>query len=249
MVVNILIADDNIYYAKNLMTYINETSKEIRVCNIAIDGNEVLNFLNETIDIVLLDLNMPNCSGIEVLKKLSVKQREKYNKSFIIISGEDFIFNDEIVNNDVVYKVLPKILSMQEICSEIEKLVEEKVKEKELNSLKLRIINELTNLGYEISHKGTIYLIDIIYTSYEKGIVENLTKEIYPVIAKKYNQSINNIKSNVIRATEAMYYNCEEKKFKEYFRFFDIKKPTIKIVVSTIVSRLRLKEIREKETV
>ena len=74
-----------------------------------------------------------------------------------------------------------------------------KVKEKELNSLKLRIINELTNLGYEISHKGTIYLIDIIYTSYEKGIVENLTKEIYPVIAKKYNQSINNIKSNVIK--------------------------------------------------
>ena len=46
-----------------------------------------------------------------------------------------------------------------------------------------------------------------------------------------------------------MYYNCEEKKFKEYFGFFDIKKPTIKIVVSTIVSRLRYKEIREREKV
>ena len=36
MVVNILIADDNIYYAKNLMTYINDASKEIRVCNICL---------------------------------------------------------------------------------------------------------------------------------------------------------------------------------------------------------------------
>ena len=71
MVVNILIADDNIYYAKNLMTYINETSKEIRVCNIAIDGNEVLNFLNDTIDIVLLDLNMPNVNGFVVLEYMS----------------------------------------------------------------------------------------------------------------------------------------------------------------------------------
>ena len=33
--VNVVIADDNINYAINLMNYINSSSKSIRVCNIA----------------------------------------------------------------------------------------------------------------------------------------------------------------------------------------------------------------------
>ena len=42
-------------------------------------------------------------------------------------------------------------------------------------------------------------------------------QDIYPIIARKYNKKIGSIKSNVIRATEAMYYNCEENTIKEYF--------------------------------
>ena len=36
--VNILIADDNIYYAKILMDLINNSIKDIKIINIAIDG-------------------------------------------------------------------------------------------------------------------------------------------------------------------------------------------------------------------
>lgn len=40
---NILIADDNLYYAKLLMNTINENNKNIRVTHIAINGKETLN--------------------------------------------------------------------------------------------------------------------------------------------------------------------------------------------------------------
>ncbi len=39
---NILIADDNIDYAINLMNYLNENNDIIRVCNIAKDGKKKL---------------------------------------------------------------------------------------------------------------------------------------------------------------------------------------------------------------
>lgn len=59
--VNILIADDNIYYAKMLMNTINvDTNKNIRVTHISVDGKETLEILeNNNIDVVLLDLKTP----------------------------------------------------------------------------------------------------------------------------------------------------------------------------------------------
>ena len=69
---NILIADDNIDYARNLMHFINSNSDKVRVSDISIDGKETLEILNNSnnIDIVILDLKMPFLNGIEIIKKL-----------------------------------------------------------------------------------------------------------------------------------------------------------------------------------
>ena len=55
--VNVLIADDNVDYAINLMNYINEKNENIKVCNIAKNGKETLEILNlkDNIDVILLD--------------------------------------------------------------------------------------------------------------------------------------------------------------------------------------------------
>lgn len=50
---NILIADDNINYAISLMNYINQTNKNIKVCNISKDGKETLETLNKKIVLML----------------------------------------------------------------------------------------------------------------------------------------------------------------------------------------------------
>ena len=118
----------------------------------------------------------------------------------------------------------------------------EKEREKEFEKLHIRIIKELMYLGYDFSHKGTKYLIDIIYITcirYNENIIENLSKTIYPIIAKKYGQKSNNIKSKVIRATETMYYNCEESKLKKYFMYEDIKKPKVKTVIATVIAKIK----------
>ena len=73
--VNILIADDNIDYAVNLMNYISKENNNIKVCNIAKNGKETLEILNlkDNIDIILLDYKMPIYNG-KSLGKYSKKR-------------------------------------------------------------------------------------------------------------------------------------------------------------------------------
>lgn len=54
---NILIADDNIYYAKTLINYIMADNEEMRLVNTSTNGQEVLESIrSEHIDLVILDL-------------------------------------------------------------------------------------------------------------------------------------------------------------------------------------------------
>lgn len=67
MAVNILLADDHRMVREGLKQLL-ETDSEINVVAEAGDGYECLNLTNKTKpDIVLLDINMPNMDGIQVL--------------------------------------------------------------------------------------------------------------------------------------------------------------------------------------
>ena len=77
--VNVLIADNNINYVKNLMNYINEGNEKIRVTKIAEDGMETLKILNndKNIDIALLDFDMPGYDANQICKKVINKEKYK----------------------------------------------------------------------------------------------------------------------------------------------------------------------------
>ena len=69
-------------------------------------------------------------------------------------------------------------------------------------------------------------------------MVENLQSDIYPIIAKKYNKTIYNVKSSINKATECMYYECDVGRLEKYFRLFDDMKPTVKQVVFAVINKL-----------
>ena len=73
--INILIADENIYYATNLMNYINKYNDSIRVLGITSNGKDTIEFLdNNNVDVFFLDIKMPIYNGIEILEKVQNKK-------------------------------------------------------------------------------------------------------------------------------------------------------------------------------
>lgn len=236
--IKILIVDDNMHYAINLFNYINRRRNNIQICGIACNGQQAIEMINKNYaDIILLDLKLPQCTGEEILKKITNKNR--YNKSIIIISGENDLMQ-KLSDNSMIYSIINKISGMENIALKINEIIN--FKENKTNNLDLRgaIINELLYLGYDISHKGTRYLIKVIeYVAQNPQMdIENLNKYIYPIISKQSNTTTNNIKCSINRANNSMYYECEAEKLKRYFKFSKDAKPNTKIIITTIINKI-----------
>lgn len=234
--VNVLIIEDNIHYAIFIMNSLNKHNPNIRICNIICDGKKAIDFLNiqENIDIVLLDLNLPNYSGKEILEKINNK--EKYANSIIVLSGElDYL--SEIYKNNLIYDILYKNTDIERIIKSINSIVSNK---NDFN-IKKQITEELLYLNYDIANKGTIYLVDTIkyiILNMPNKEFNNLRSEVYPIIAKQNNDSIHNVRSNIARANDKMYKQCEITKLLDYFNFYEDKKPDIRTVVRTIINKI-----------
>lgn len=236
--INVLIADDNIHFAINLMNYITNLNNEIRICNIAKNGKETLEILNNqnNIDVILLDYKMPIYNGQEVLDMISNK--DKYIDSVIIISGIEQAYN--LRTNKMVHSIIFKGLSFNDIVKKINIVFNTKQRNYKYTYYRDKIINEVLYLGYDLSHKGTQYLISIIeyiiLNDYNE--LNNLEKNIYPKIAIMYNESTHNVKCRINRATNSMYCNCQIEKLENYFNFCIDIKPKIKTIITMIINNI-----------
>ena len=83
MIINILLADDHRMVREGLKQLL-DFEKELKVIGEAGDGYECLNLTNKLKpDIVLLDLNMPNLDGLQVLE---IMKQQKMDCTIIILT-------------------------------------------------------------------------------------------------------------------------------------------------------------------
>ena len=105
------------------------------------------------------------------------------------------------------------------------------------------IENELLNIGFNPLHIGTTYLVEAIYIVYNtnKLIYKiNLEKEVYKELSRKYNKNIKTIKSNIIKATNAVdmrkITNCKTIKYNDV-------KLTPELVIWMVIKRVKSKSV------
>ncbi len=234
--VNILIATNDINIIKKLTNEIITNNYDIRIAKICNSNDETIDILNNTnIDIIFLDLKMIGNDLNIFFEKLNNNKRERYKDSIIIMS-DMFSQIENISKNNMIVEYILQESDRDEIIYKVNKVVEKK----DIDVKRKAIIKELEYINYNTDYKGTNYLIDTILQVYrnKKIMIENLQKDVYPIISQIHKKSINTIRCNIRHATECMYCECNIKKLNEYFGIIDDERPTTKDVIYTVLSKI-----------
>lgn len=233
---NLLIITKNFEHSKNLLNYISENSHQVKVHSIAStlsEGIEILN--NGLIDIALININDDINSIIIALHEISHSRFEKYKKSFLLLAN-NICYS---LTNHYIYECMSSTEDIPTIFLKINELANNKILQLNNSILFSKINRELEYIGYNLSYNGTKYLSECIALIYNNSdCSENLNKNIYPLIAKKYHKTVHNIKCNITAATNCMFYDCDEIRLKNYFNFYTISRPKPKLVIYTILNKL-----------
>lgn len=209
--VNLLVANNDLNFFKQI---VNEVIKDnVRVCKLSTDEEETLNILR------------------------NLKNKDWYKESIFVIV-EDTSLLSLLDDNNLIFDYTIKGTGVQEIAIRLNRLI----KKKDIKIKRKQISVELEKLGYDFHYNGTNYLQDVILQMYlhDEFSVNSLQRDIYPIVSNTYNKSVHNIKCNINNATELMYCKCEQSKLKNYFNFYDDTKPTTKIVVYTVLNKIKL---------
>lgn len=236
---NMLVVEDDILQCQQLVNFISSSIPTIKLHTMSFNGKEALDIIkNNLVDIILLDLKLPDISGIEILEYIENNNLKNYRDSIIVISGETNLHTN-LFTNSYIYACFQKPTNLNIVVENLEKLIENKKEIHDEQNIKFLISKELEYLGYNFSHIGTQYLHDCIYYLYKnERLNANLSRDIYPIIAKKYSTTTNNIKCNIFQATNNSYCECEENKLLSYFGRYLLSKPTTKNVIYTILHHI-----------
>lgn len=102
--INILIADDHAMFADGIASIL-KNEQSLQVVGTCIDGPSAIEFLkNNKVDILLLDVNLPGMSGIDVCKEVTNNYKDTKVLAISMFNEESFV--SEILNNGAMGYIL-----------------------------------------------------------------------------------------------------------------------------------------------
>lgn len=230
---NLMIIEQNTFKLTEIINSIGARFQNIRICHISDDIKNTFEILEKyTIDIILLDLKEDEI--VNIIEYLQAHNLYQYRKSIIIkLDKCNNLYKFE--KNKYVFSYIKK---SDTILKELDRLI--KNNEFKLEKIKNKIKQELVNLEYDYSYNGTKYLEETILEVYKAQIDfdGNLSKNIYPIIAKRHQKKSDTIYGNIKQATNLMISKCDRKKLIEYFGYSYYIKPKIQEIIFTILNKI-----------
>ncbi len=172
----ILLAEDDFYVREYIKSIINAKKQEFCIVYEAEDGESAYNYLREnSVDIIITDIEMPIMSGLEILQRL--KHEGRSEKSIIISAYEEFDYAKKALELDVCEYIL-KPLSQEQVLENLQKVRDSILKERMLK-------DQLSKINPLLKEK---FIRDLIFDRYNCS-----TEELY---AKALEHGINLSKEN-----------------------------------------------------
>jgi two-component system response regulator (stage 0 sporulation protein A) len=188
--IKVLITEDNSQFSNDSLNVLENYNLEASFCSK--DGEElILKIRNDKPDVVIMDLFMTRLDSLGVLR--AVKKMDIESPIFIVTSSfNSSALEREIMNGGASYYVL-KPYNIDAVCEDVVSLVNKgRLPSGSYNALdsfgiELKVTEILHEIGVPAHIKGYHYLRDSIIMSIEKPeIINAVTKQLYPSVAKKY---------------------------------------------------------------
>lgn len=262
--IKILIADDNLEFVSTLITYFN-TQDDVEIVATAKDGQEAYNkIIMERPQVALLDVIMPHLDGLGVLEKLVSSNVELPICIMLSAVGQDSV-TAQAINLGAQYYIL-KPFKMDVLMKRIRELVNSP-EPKQLNKvvvtkdtkpnyisisnqaskeeiLEIKVTNIIHEIGVPAHIKGYQYLRDgIMMVVNNIEVINQITKQLYPDLAKKYKTTPSRVERAIRHAIEVAWNRGQIETVESIFGYTvnsNKGKPTNSEFIAMIADKLRL---------
>lgn len=192
--IKVMIADDNTAMCESCFKFLTN-DEDIKVVSFAFNGEDALNkYLAVKPDVLLLDLDLPIMSGIDVINKLHNFYDEKFKCNIIVVSGS-FDKMHQLYNTAQIYRVIPKPTDYNYILKTIKEV---RIKDKELNQKKLKDL--LLELKLNIYNSNIRNLITAINIAYNQPYLLNNMNDLYTEVSSQTGITSESIKWSIRNA-------------------------------------------------
>lgn len=259
----LLIADENGDFAQKIKDEFKRAPQFIDI-TITTDGNSCLEHLQkQNTDILILDLMLPMIDGIGILQE--IKKHNIHLKKIICISN----FMNEIMyqrlqkyNIDYCFKkpfdvsfFKTSVLDIIDLSLDHHEELTTFNASENKNYQRVKLENEITEILHEVgipAHiKGYMYLrTAIMKTFYDPEILGQVTKVLYPEIARTYNTTSSRVERAIRHAIEVAWNRGNTDAIDDIFGYTVSStkaKPTNSEFIAMISDKLRL-EYKTKRT-
>ena len=247
--IKLLIVEDAKVFAGVLAEYFSQLPR-YDVCDCAHNGLEALEMIEKhQPDVVILDLVMPYLDGLGVLERVGSLNILQPPKIIVMTAFGQESLTQKAMELGAVYFILKPfdlpVLDMrinQLTCdgrtTATPTLVQ---KAKNLDVDVTRIIHQM---GVPAHVKGYQYLRDaIIFVTEEINLMGAVTKELYPMVAKKYNTTSSRVERAIRHAIELAWDRGNVEMMNKYFGYtIDVErgKPTNSEFIAMVADKLRI---------
>lgn len=212
--IRIVVADDNVHIIEILKAYFTHMDN-MEVVGTAVNGIQCLDLIrSEQPDIVILDMIMPQMDGLGVLEQLNSEEFPSIPKVIVLSAvGQDDLIKKTIDLGAKYYMIKPFDLEL--LMKRIQELAGTAVPRTmnipapvlpNYKSLEEKITSVFLIIGIPAHIKGYHFLREAIKMVVENSdVINRITKELYPGIAKKFNTTPSKVERAIRHAIEVAW--------------------------------------------
>jgi two-component system response regulator (stage 0 sporulation protein A) len=247
--INVLVVDDNRDLCAILEEYFSE-QKDLRLCSVAYNGIEALKAIQEKEpDVVILDIIMPHLDGIGVLEKLNTMELAVRPKIIVLTTLGQENMTQQSCDLGADYYIL-KPFDLEVLGTRIKQLVRGESAGGSKNglpkgkNLDVEVTKIIHQMGVPAHIKGYQYLRDAILMVIEEvNLLGAVTKELYPLIAKKYMTTPSRVERAIRHAIELAWDRGNVDMMNRFFGYtinVERGKPTNSEFIAMVADKLRI---------